>query len=95
MIDLKATFDKYADEYIKFENVELKLHSRPDVCAFLLLDKLVPGEGQDIISDAQRDEVYLDTDCAKLAEVATERDILTLIRCGVQYNSVESLWMFT
>lgn len=95
MIDLYATFEKHNDEYIKFERVENKMHSRPDICAFLLLDKLLPNDGNDIVSAAEHDEIYLDADCEKLAEVATDDDILTLTRCGVRYDSsTDSLAMF-
>jgi hypothetical protein len=95
MIDLGATFEKLENEYLKFERVEKKLHSRPDLCAFLLLDKLLPNDGRDMVCAAEHDEIYLDADCEKLAEVATEDDILTLTRCGVHYDSdTDSLAMF-
>lgn len=97
MIDLQAVFDRYdadgADEYLRFERVENKLHPRPDVCAFLLLDKLVPAPDNDMICAAEHDEIFLDTDCEKLAAVATEADILTLVRCGVRFDG-EGLAMF-
>lgn len=95
MIDLEATFEKHSDDYMRFERVESKLHSRPDLCAFLLLDKLLPNEGRDMVCAAEHDEFFLDADCEKLAEVATEDDILTLTRCGVHYDSsADSLAMF-
>jgi hypothetical protein len=95
MIDLEATFEKHNDEYMKFERVENKLHSRPDLCAFLLLDKLLPNEGRDMVCAAAHDKIFLDADPEKLAEVATEEDILTLTRCGVRYDSgTGSLAMF-
>ncbi len=95
MIDLKEIFDRFDDEFLKFERVEEKLHSRPDVCAFLLLDKLVSRPGRDMVTVAEHDEIYLDTDCEQLARVATEADIRTLRRCGVLYNEdIESLMMF-
>ena len=96
MIDLILTFEKFDNEYLEFERVENKLHSRPDLCAFLLLDKLLPKAGRDMVCAAEHDEFFLDVDCKKLAEVATENDILTLRRCGVRYDSsVDSLAMFT
>ena len=91
-MDLKEVFDKYADEYMEFDRVENKLHSRPDICAFLLLDKLVPSEGNPMVSVADNSGIYLDTDCEKLAAVATEDDILMLRRCGVRYDSY-SEWL--
>jgi len=95
MIDLQETFAKHSNEYLQFNSVENKLHSRPDICAFILLDKLVPNEGIDMVSAAEHDEIFLDTDCDKLSDVATDEDILTLTRCGVRYDSdMESLAMF-
>ena len=95
MIDLAATFEKFNNEYITFERVENKRHDRPDLCAFLLLDELLPHAGRDMVCAAEHDEIYLDADCEKLSEVATEDDILTLTRCGVRYDSeTDSLAMF-
>jgi len=92
MIDLEKTFDLFGDDFLKFESVVNKLHTRPDLCAFLLLDKLVPSTS-DMISGAGHDEIWLDTNCEKLAETATTEDILTLVRCGVRYK-YGSLTMF-
>lgn len=94
MLDLTEIFNKYDDEYLEFEKVENKLSSRSDLHAFILLDRLVPGH-HDIVSDATHDEIYLDTDIEELAKVATEEDILTLIRCGVRLFDGECLGMFT
>ena len=95
MINIESTFTKYEDEYLKFDRVEKKYSSRPDICAFILLDKLVPSNGHDMISAAEHDEIFLNTDCEKLAEVATEEDILMLKRCGVNYSGdFECLSMF-
>jgi AAA15 family ATPase/GTPase len=95
MIDLNATFEKHNDDYLKFDRVENKLHSRPDLCAFLLLDKLMPNAGRNMVFAAEHNEIFLDADCEKLAEVATEEDILTLTRCGVNYDGdIDSLAMY-
>lgn len=95
MIDLEATFEKFEDESCEFDRVEKKLHPRPDLCAFLLLDKLLPNDGRDMVCAAEHDEIFLDVDCERLAEVATEDDILTLVRCGVRYDSdMDEMKMF-
>lgn len=86
MIDLAATFEKFDDEFLKFENIKEPLHSRPDLCAFILLDRLVPNPGRDMVSAAEHDEIFLDTNCEALALVASEDDILNLHRCGVRYS---------
>jgi hypothetical protein len=95
MIDINCAFNNYDDDYLKFERVVDKLHPRPDICAFLLLDKILPNDGFDMVCGAEHDEIYLDVDCERLAEVATEEDVLTLVRCGVHYDEeTDSLAMF-
>lgn len=94
-MDLEKVFEKYNDEYLKFELVENKLHSRPDVCAFLLLDKLVGKSDRDIIAGAGYDEIFLDIDCRELAKKVTDEDVRTLARCGVRYDEgLDSLAMY-
>ena len=94
MLNLKEVFNKFDNEYTKFDMVENPLNHRPDLCAFLLLDQLVRGK-INIVSNAEHYGIYLSIDCINLAEVASEEDILTLIRCGVIYNwENESLRMF-
>jgi hypothetical protein len=87
MINIEEVFNKFEDEFLKFDRVLDKLHPRKDVSAFILLDILVPNGNTDIISVLGYDRIYLDTDCDKLSEEATEQDILMLIRCGVMYDS--------
>ncbi|MBC9904789.1 hypothetical protein [Achromobacter xylosoxidans] len=95
MLDLEAVFEKFDDEYIRFERIENPAHSRPDVCAFIMLDRLVPGGKRDMVCSAEHDEIWLDIDLDKLAAVASEEDILALVRCGVRLdNDISSLAMF-
>jgi hypothetical protein len=92
---LEDAFEKFEDDYLKFDRVENKLHARPDICAFILVDKLLPNDGVDIVCAAEHDGIFLDADCEKLAEFISEEDILTLVRCGVRYDSeIESLAMY-
>lgn len=93
-MNLEATFEKFEDEYGNFKLVADPLHARPDLCAFLLLDKLLPGN-RDLISVAEHDEIFLDVDIEALSRVASEQDILTLARCGVRLDrGLSSLAMF-
>jgi hypothetical protein len=93
-VDLSEAFDKFDDEYIKFERVENKLSSRPDIHAFILLNQLQPGT-RDLVSAAEHDEIYLDIDVDKLAEVITEDQVRDLARCGVRYDDgLDCLAMF-
>ena len=90
--ELEATFEKFDKEHGKFNRAKSPPSKRPDLCAFLLLDRLVPGN-RDIIGDARHDQFFLSIDLDELAAVATESDILTLVRCGVMIDE-DGLAMF-
>jgi hypothetical protein len=82
-------------EYIHDERIkpERRLHRRPDLNAFLLLDRLCPGK-HDIVVAAEHDKIFLSVEVESLS-AATEEDILDLMRCGVRYDSgSDSLAMF-
>lgn len=102
-LDLKAIFEKHEDEFLKFELVAHRLSNRPDLHAFLLLDSIVPPEptsgiptrSHNMVASAEHDEIWLHTDLEKLAEFATEGQVVDLIRCGVRLDDeVYSLAMF-
>lgn len=97
MVDVKATFAKFVDEYNEFHRIESPPFRRPDLCAFVLLEKLAPEEdaGMDMVSAARHDLIWLQTDIEKLSATATEEDIRTLARCGVRYDAeYDCLTMF-
>jgi len=73
------------EEHGEFERVENPLHPRRDVCALLLLERLAPVKYK-AIGGAYHDEIYFAADPENVAEVATEEELLTLIRCGVLYD---------
>lgn len=81
--NLEEVFEKHDDEFIKFDRVKNKLSSRPDIHAFILLNQLVPGTS-DMVSASEHDEIFLDIDVEELAKVATEGQVIDLIRCGVR-----------
>lgn len=83
---------KYEDEFLTFEKVENKLTNRADLHAMLVLDKLVPGNG-DILGGAEHDEIYFSIDEEEFIQVATEEVILELVRCGVRWSD-DGLCMF-
>lgn len=70
MINLKTEFAKHADcaEYLKFDRVEPKLSRRPDLHAFLLLDRLVPGI-RDIIGCAEPFLAHTRPECPKFKDL--------------------------
>lgn len=81
--ELIEKFDKIENEYLHFERVNPKRHSRPDLHAMLLLAELFPDEG-DIIAGAEHDYVYFDVDLddeENLLEF-TDKIIIELVRCG-------------
>ena len=77
---IKQLFDKHANEFEKFERVENPLHHRPDLCAFLLLDSISRSDSN--IIDGLG---IINIDMNDFINKATEGDIITLIRCGVEY----------
>lgn len=86
--NLAEVFEKFDDEYLKFEDIKTQLSSRRDLHALMLLDKLCPGEysSDSIVGGAEHDEIYLNIDIAALEAAAEESDILDLIRGGVRYD---------
>ncbi len=92
---LEERFEQVDEDFLKFKHIQNPLHNRADICAFLLLDKLVPSNSRYIIACAEHDKIWLNIDIEKLNEIATDADILYLVRCGVLYDTdVESLAMF-
>lgn len=92
---LEAAFDKFEDEFLKFERIDKPLSRRADLCAMLFLDRVMPPDalGVDIIAGAEHDEVYLCTDPEDLAKEITEDDVKMLVRCGIRLSD-GSLCMF-
>ena len=74
------------EEYIEFDRVENKRHPRRDVHAFLLLHELLPGDSC-MVSGAAHDKIWLDASVDDLAAVATNDQLIELIRCGLIYDS--------
>ena len=90
-MSIENNFEKYNDEYLKFELIKNKKSNRPDLHAFLLLDELFP-KNRDMICAASHDQIWLDVD-GEDAEKLTEEQIIELVRCGVGYDE-DSLCMF-
>lgn len=91
-------FEEYSEtDFLKFNLVENKRSHRCDLHAFLLLEVLVPPhEGAyHMIGGAEHDEIWLDVNIEKLADVALPFHIRELVRCGVRLSSEhEMLSMF-
>jgi hypothetical protein len=93
--ELRAFYgsDSVSNEFLEFDRIEKKLSKRPDLHAFLLLDKLVPGKS-DMICAAEHDQIWLGVDVEELLEVATEQQLIDLHRCGVGCYEHGLLCMF-
>jgi hypothetical protein len=85
-MNLNEIFEKYNDEYLKFDRVENKLSKRRDIHAFLILDGLAPDDNP-VISAASYDEICLSVNPDILKNV-DEKVIIDLIRCGVWHESL-------
>lgn len=70
-----------------------KRTDRADLIGFKLLNTLVPGQ-RDIIAAAEHDMIWLSIELEDLAGVASEDDVIALLRCGILYDADrESLYM--
>jgi len=84
--EIQAWFEEESEaEFLEFERIEAPRHRRPDMCAFLMLDEIQPGD-RDMVSDARHDEVYLDFDVDAAADKLTPEILRDLSRCGVRYD---------
>lgn len=88
-------FEKHNDEFLEFKRIPKtdRPSERPDLCAFLYLDKLFPGK-RDMVCSAEHDEIWLDVESKHLKKLS-ENDVIYLTRCGVRWDSNnDSLAMF-
>ena len=86
MENIELVFERFDNEYLKFDLVENKKSSRPDLHAFLLLDSLMPSSC-DMVAAAEHDEIFLDVELDDLEKTAiTEDQICELVRCGVRVS---------
>lgn len=90
--EMKELFDADDGEYLEFQHIINPRHKRPDLCAFLMLDELVPGTAN-MVAGAAHDEIYLEVDLEALAAAVTPEIIIDLRRCGVRYSG-EGMVMF-
>ena len=94
MLSIHDRFEAVNDEFSMFENIEDPLNPRPDLCAFMLLHSLLP-DNDDMIAAGEHDVIYLSIDVNELNVILSDRDLLTLIRCGVSHDrGRDSLMMF-
>lgn len=85
LIDL---FQTHHNEYLNNDTPS------SDLDALNFLNTLVPVK-HDMISMCRYESFILETDIDKLAERATEADIITLLRLGILYDEdLDSLYMF-
>lgn len=89
MIDIKQAFEAAQGEYLEFGRIENPPHPRADICGFLKLHELIPGD-RDIVAGASHDEIYLDVGADELANVATQADIVYLHRCGIRLDDTDT-----
>lgn len=82
---MQDRFDKYEGEFLKFERVENRLASRPDLHAFMLLSQLSPGD-KDVLASAEHDKVWLSFDPSEVLKTVTDDQIRDLVRCGVMLD---------
>jgi hypothetical protein len=86
--EMTELFKKYGDsvsynDFEKFEKIDKK-SKRKDLHAFLLLDEILGDScSDDMVSEAEHDQIYLGVDMELLAEKITEEQVKELVICGV------------
>lgn len=90
MRDLSAFFEDHDEDSHDFAGVQgaESLSGPADLCALQLVSLLCPT-AKSVIGAAERDKVWLNADPDTLNLVATDQQLLTLIRCGVGYDEDE------
>jgi hypothetical protein len=83
--EIRDLFEEFSHEYLKFNRIKVPMSKRPDLHAFLMLDKLVPRD-RDMIAGAEHDEIHLDIELSELTPVVTVEEVIDLIRCGIRIH---------
>jgi hypothetical protein len=94
---LSDMFEKFEHMDLRFEDIENPPSTYRDISAFLYLEKLLgSGNGLPMVNTVAYDQFWLHVDCDALEKVATDEDILYLLRCGVYLDRMcNCLMMFT
>lgn len=86
LIEIEELFKKHEGEHNKFERIENQPSNRPDLCAFIYLDKILPVTTiRDIVSCAEHDKIYLNFHLDEIKKFS-EEDVLYLMRCGISFD---------
>jgi len=83
-MDLHERFEKFNDDNLAFEKVVNKKSKRPDLHAFIILEKFSNNEWG-LVASAERDEIWLDINDDDIKNI-TDGQILELRRCGVRHD---------
>lgn len=96
MSSVRELFQKHDKEFGHFERIKDPPCKRPDLYAMTILDRLCPGD-DDLIVRTDFESFTLSISVDQLEGIATEEDIITLIRCGVTFYECGdyALFMFT
>lgn len=85
---------QFEDDFLKFDGVESKFSTRPDLHAFIFLDRLLPETDRDIVCSAGHDQIWLDVSVEILNPLITDDELRDLVRCGIMYDTDDGLTMF-
>ena len=94
MLDLEAIIKVHGvGEYMHPERImpERRLHACPTIDALMRIYSLVPQDNLFCAIASSRNYAYigLEVKASRLAAVATEQDIIDLVRCGVGYSKMD------
>lgn len=85
--DLAAEFERHEGLSHKFEGISNPPSQRPDLCALILIDMLMPSATRNwMLGAAEHDQVWIGVDCDELAKVISSEQVEYLVRCGIFYD---------
>lgn len=92
-MNLKHFMARHAEEFGKFERIKNPPSAHRDLCAMLILSKFMTNPRTSVINCADSGNaegcgfIIFEPSIHDIETMATEEQVIDLIRCGCRYNS--------
>lgn len=89
-MNLKQFMARWDVEFGKFERIKNPTSSHRDLCAMLILSKFMTNPRTSVINSVESNSrdgfIVFEPSTHDVETMATEEQVIDLIRCGVRYN---------
>lgn len=91
-MNIKQFMARHSDEFGKFDRINNPPSTHRDLCALLILSRFMDPYS-DVINSAESKKgncagvIVFELPIHEVERMATENQVIQLIRCGVEYNS--------